>query len=148
MRAMLLVIVSAGLIGRGEDCSCPGGPGPQVAVTEVGAPHDPPSEWEGDIPTFSSGEVAVYPIVLVTDLLGNPLEGRRVDWELDWQSEEGYAGKVEAGDVALLQQTTHTNAQGKTATLAVYNGEKVDRIRAKATVFGLDASATIWTQGD
>ena len=142
------MILSAGLIGRGEDCSCPGEPSQQVAITEVGLPTDPPPAWEGDGAAVSAGQVAVYPVVLVTDLLGNPLADRRVDWEIDWESEDGYAGQIGEEDVVLGQQTTRTNEEGETATLAIYNSEKVERIRLKATVFGLDASVIFWTEGD
>ena len=148
MRPILLLLAVA-LIGCGEDCECPTGPGDGVSITIVSDARatstgdTPPDGWEGEKADPPYGDWFFYPVVLVTDLQGNPLANKRVDWEvLDWTVNEGEGSE---DDVTLVQHSTLTNTQGKTASLVYFRTNRpwVETIRLKATVFGYNVSVVI-----
>ena len=141
-----ILLLAVALIGCGEDC--PTGPGGAaialVSAVDAESSRENPPEWEGGDPDLCYDCWLFYPIILVTDLQGSPLANTRVDWEiLDWTTNDG---ETTEGEVILVQHSTLTNTQGKTAALVYYpalGSHWVETIQLKATVFGHSASIVI-----
>ena len=113
---LLLLLVTVALIGCGEDC--PTGPGGGVSIVEVGVIED----WQG-----TGGR---YSVVLVTDLQGNPMANKRVDWEV-----------VEGDSRTLIEHSALTNYQGQAGVSFMDVLGETERL--KATVFGYNVSVVM-----
>ena len=97
------------------------------------------SEYEAYTTAFialtqiSRGADGDYIYVLVTDGKGNPLGGKRVDWEI-------VQGEGTLQYQTTVTKSTHYTTEDRGLTFNRVSNLASDEVQVKATVFGYDAS--------